>query len=408
VKSTFVFRLAIALLSADPLSSAAGTFAQDVAFLQAHTPLIVLSDHSGVSRVAVAPAWQARVMTSTAQGDSGSSFGWINRELIASGKLQPHINVFGGEDRFWLGPEGGQFGIYFPRGAKFDLEHWQVPPALDTRPFKVSSIRGDRALFHAEFTLANWSGAKFAIAVQREVRVLESRESWSVLGVPRSDKLALVAYQSVNRLTNAGKKRWSKDTGLLSIWILGMFNPSPSATVVVPLNARCDRAGVRSDYFGELPPARLKITDHAVFFSGDGRFRSKIGIKPRCGMGRLGSYDADQHVLTLVLFDQPEEPTDYVNSLWMIQDDPCGGDAINSYNDGPPAPGAKPLGPFYELESSSPAATLAPGASVTHTRKTLHVTGPEVELDALIRAVLGVSLAEVEAFRADQISRDRG
>jgi hypothetical protein len=36
-------------------------------------------------------------------------FGWINRKLIASRKIQPHINVFGGEDRFWIGPEGGQF-----------------------------------------------------------------------------------------------------------------------------------------------------------------------------------------------------------------------------------------------------------------------------------------------------------
>jgi hypothetical protein len=27
----------------------------------------------------------------------------------------PHINVFGGEDRFWLGPEGGQFSIFFAK-----------------------------------------------------------------------------------------------------------------------------------------------------------------------------------------------------------------------------------------------------------------------------------------------------
>jgi len=33
-------------------------------------------------------------------------YGWINRELVASGKRQKHINAFGGEDRFWLaGPE---------------------------------------------------------------------------------------------------------------------------------------------------------------------------------------------------------------------------------------------------------------------------------------------------------------
>src|SRR6185369_7377788 len=80
----------------------AATFAQDVEFLRQHTDLVVLSDRSGAAQVAVAPAWQGRVMTTTARGAKGASFGWVNRELIASGKLQPHINVFGGEDRFWL------------------------------------------------------------------------------------------------------------------------------------------------------------------------------------------------------------------------------------------------------------------------------------------------------------------
>ena len=99
----------------------AATFAQDVEFLRQHTDLVVLSDKSGAAQVAVAPAWQGRVMTTTARGPKGASFGWVNRELIASRKLQPHINVFGGEDRFWLGPEGGQFSIFFAKGSPFEV-----------------------------------------------------------------------------------------------------------------------------------------------------------------------------------------------------------------------------------------------------------------------------------------------
>ena len=66
------------------------------------------------------------MMTSTATGNSGYGFGWLNHKLIeqgvlppaeAKGKLEEHIYVFGGEERFWLGPEGGQFGIFFPKGA---------------------------------------------------------------------------------------------------------------------------------------------------------------------------------------------------------------------------------------------------------------------------------------------------
>jgi hypothetical protein len=89
--------------------------------------------------------------------------------------------------------------------------------------------------------------------------------------------------------------------------------------------------------------------------------------------------------------------TDYVNSLWKLQDNPFSGDAENSYNDGPPTPGAKPMGPFYELESSSPAAALAPGESLTHTHRTIHLTGPEPELDAIAKATLGVSLEDIKA-----------
>ncbi len=92
--------------------------------------------------------------------------------------------------------------------------------------------------------------------------------------------------------------------------------------------------------------------------------------------------------------------TDYVNSQWKLQDHRYAGDVSNSYNDGPPAPGAKPLGPFYEMESSSPAAILRPGQSLTHIHRTIHLTGAEKELDAVAHETLGVSLTEIaEAFK---------
>jgi YhcH/YjgK/YiaL family protein len=379
-------------------------FADDVAFLKAYTDVVVLSDAGGSGRVAVVPAWQGRIMTSSAGGDAGASFGWINRELVASRTIQPHINVFGGEDRFWLGPEGGQFSIFFAKGAKFELADWQTPAPIDTLPFRlVSSTRGS-ARFTSRFPLTNYSGARFDVAVEREVRVLEPAAAWAALGIAPSAGVALVAHESDNRITNAGTTPWTKATGLLSIWILGMFNPSPATTIVVPIRPGPDSSlgpNVTSDYFGAVPPDRLSVRDDVILFSGDGRYRSKIGIGPRRSKGVLGSYDADNKVLTIVQFTQPAGVTDYVNSLWKIQDDPYAGYAANSYNDGPPAPGAKPLGPFYELESSSPAAALAPGASLAHVHRTIHLTGPEAALDAIARPVLGVALADIKtAWRA--------
>lgn len=82
--------------------------------------------------------------------------------------------------------------------------------------------------------------------------------------------------------------------------------------------------------------------------------------------------------------------------MWRIQEDPYGGDVVNSYNDGPASPGAKPLGPFYELESSSPAAALAPGHSLSHSHTTIHFQGSEQGLDALARRALGVSIEEIK------------
>jgi hypothetical protein len=111
----------------------------------------------------------------------------------------------------------------------------------------------------------------------------------------------------------------------------------------------------------------------------------------------LGAYDADNKVLTIVQFDQPADVTDYVNSLWELQDKPFGGDVANSYNDGPVGPGQPPLGPFFEMESSSPAASLAPGESLAHLHRTIHLTGSNKALDPVARAVLGVSLADIKS-----------
>lgn len=381
----------------------AATFSDDTAFLKAHTEVIILSDRTGSAKVAVAPAWQGRVMTSSSEGDTGRSYGWINRELIASGKILPQINVFGGEDRFWMGPEGGQFSIFFNRGAKFEFANWFTPAVFDTRPFKVISKSSDRAVFGARFTLTNYSGTDFEIEVRRVVELLDAAATWRELGLSSVKDVSLVAFATDNKVTNVGKNAWKKETGLLSVWILGQFTPSPSATIVVPIKSGPEsELGVKvtSDYFGSIPAERLVVRDDAVLFAADGKYRSKIGIGPKRSRALLGSYDGDNKVLTIVQFTQPADVTDYVNSLWKLQDNPFGGDALNAYNDGPATPGAKPLGPFYELESSSPAAALAPGDSLSHVHRTIHLSGPRPALDGVARATLGVSLDEIEgAFK---------
>ena len=213
----------------------AANFGEDITFLKKYTDLIVLSDSNGEGKVALAPAWQGRVMTSTADGDAGLSFGWINRELIASKKIQPHINVFGGEDRFWMGPEGGQFSIFFAKGAKFELADWQTPAVIDTVPFEVVGKSRSGAVFTAKFPLDQLLRHEVRRGRGARSALLDSDAAWERLGVQPPRGVRLVAYESDNQITNAGQEAWKKETGLLSIWILGMFNPSPSTTIVVPI-----------------------------------------------------------------------------------------------------------------------------------------------------------------------------
>lgn len=380
-------------------SAMAANYADDMAFLQKYTEVITLADPSGSAKVAVIPAWQGRVMTSTATGDAGMSFGWINRDLISQRTLQLHMNAFGGEDRFWMGPEGGQFSIFFAKDVPFNLEHWFTPAPIDTESFKVVQKSQDKASFQRQFALTNYSGTVFDVQVDREVRLLTTKDAWKKLGVRAGSGVNLVAYESANKITNVGKTPWKKETGLLSIWILGMFNPSPTTTIVVPIKSGPEsKLGkpVTSDYFGTIPPERLVVKDSALFFSADGKFRSKIGIAPKRCVPVAGSYDAANKVLTIVQFTFKSGVTEYVNSLWKLQDNPYGGDVLNSYNDGPPAPGVKPMGPFYELESSSRAAALAPSKSLEHVHRTIHLSGAEQELGAVAKAVLGVTLEEIK------------
>ncbi len=386
-----------------------GPFADDVAFMKQHTPIVVLKD--GDAAVAVAPDYQGRVMTSTFDRKAGPSFGWINRPVIekgimseeeAKGKLEAHIYIFGGEERFWLGPEGGQYALYFKPGAKFEFSDWKTPAVIDTEAFKVVSKTKDSATFKHSTELINYSGTKFNVGIERSVKLLDKEDAAAMLGVELGEGLRMVGYETDNRITNTGSDAWKPETGLLSIWMLGMYNPSPETTVVIPFKKGGEKElgpRVNDTYFGAIPEEYLKVERQKLFFRGDGTRRGKIGISPLRSKGIAGSYDAAGQVLNIVTYNVQDAPNGFVNSMWELQEEPYAGDVINSYNDGSPEPGVAPLGPFYELETSSPAAALKPGETMKHIQRTFHIQGSEAELDPLARKLLGAKLKVIkEAF----------
>ena len=374
-----------------------GTFGYDLQFLKKyHKDLVLLGDESDTgAQIIILPSYQGRVMTSTAEGNGGMSFGWINYELIDSNREEEHFHAFGGEERFWLGPEGGQFSIYFKKGDPFNFEHWYVPKAIDTEPFILVSASKTEANFQREISLKNYAGFEFNLRVTRNIRLLSKIEIPLLLGVPIPENLQIVGFESNNSITNTGNTPWTKETGLLSIWILSMFNAGDKTTIAVPYKQgnEADLGKiVTDDYFGKVPVDRLKIKNGFIFLNADANYRSKIGISPKRALPILASFDRVNEVLTIAQFSLPEYPADYVNSLWEMQENPFDGDVVNAYNDG--SIDGKQMGKFYELESSSPAATLNIGESVHHSHRTIHLKGNIKDLDEITQTLLGIHLSE--------------
>jgi hypothetical protein len=360
-----------------PMSGGGSSFAADVAFLRAHGDVVVLESPRG-GKVAVSPTYQGRVMTS-AFSAGAPSLGWIHRAFIESGKTGTQFDNYGGEDRFWLGPEGGQLALYFPPGKPFDFASWQTPHQLQEGAWAVASCSSTQITLTRRLAVTNYAGTVFDVSVERTIRLVEP-------DTPALIHATMVAYESRTTITNVGATAWSRASGMPSIWILAMFAPADDAKIVIPFRRDAKGAVVNDAYFGKIAADRLRVDEDrsCVVLVADGKSRGKLGLAPARSTGVLASYAPSTRTLTIVRTAPPDSSKPYVDNLWEKRADPYEGDAVNAYNDGPTEPGKASLGGFYELETSSPAAELAPGASLTHTHSTLHVL-----VDDAVRATAG-------------------
>ena len=118
-----------------------GTYGSDLDFLKSNRLNVVeLVSADGMARVSLVPEFQGRVMTSAASGLQGQSFGWISRKAIAAGFANPQFNPFGGEERFWLGPEGGPFSWFFRPGEEQVFANWDVPAVIDSEADRIFGL----------------------------------------------------------------------------------------------------------------------------------------------------------------------------------------------------------------------------------------------------------------------------
>ena len=395
MRPSFPLKMLLFAAMAETLSckTTQGTFGYDKGFILAYdTNAIVLAE--GTAQVLVSPQYQGKVFTSSASGDTGRSFGWIHYKAF-DGPPDPHMNAYGGENRFWLGPEGGPYSLFFAPGDSMTFAHWKTPAPFDSEPWTVGEKGADSVVLHKEMHLRNYRGSTLDLRVDRTIRVLAAQEIDSVLGIELAPSAQAVGYSTLQTLTNTGRTAWDEHTGMPCMWLLDMFPPSDKTVIVVPYLP--DSTGAKpatTDYFGEIPPDRLKIDSHTLFYRADGKSRGKLGIHPSRARNCLGAYDPVHQVLTIVSFSL-DTAGRYLNQEWRTDKPVFSGDAVNAYNDGPLADGSQ-MGPFYELESVSPAAELAPGGTQSHEHSVFHFTGPEVQLDAICKRVLGVSIGDVK------------
>lgn len=381
--------------SCTTVPSTKGSFGFDLEFLKkSESEILVLEDEKGGAKVIISPALQGRVMTSTADGDKGISFGWLNYDLLASRKISKHMTAYGGEERFWLGPEGGQFSVYFKQGKDFSFENWQVPKELDSSPFELQSATKTEAKFVQNMHFQNYLGNDLNLRVNRDIRLLTPANIQTLIGINPSADLKMVGFETTNSITNTGEKPWNETHGMLSIWILSMLNATEKTVVVAPFKTDGEGPIVTDDYFGKVPSNRLRNENGVIFFKADAKYRSKIGISPARALPFIGSYDAEKQVLTVAQFDLPSNKLPYLNGKWELQDNPLQGDAVNAYNDG--MNNGTQLGQFYEIESSSPAAALEPGKSLTHHHRTIHFMGDKNALDKISLHVFGIRVDQIK------------
>jgi len=345
----------------------------------------------------IAPDLSGRIMAVSMDGENGDNFGFVKPEAVRNRGADPQFNAYGGALRWWAGPEGGQYGVAFPPGAKnFGLDSWYISEEYNGKPFVVSYPQqgvGTSTLMGSEFRVENASGTQFHIGVTWRVSLLEDplerRHGRSRAGAKNrgEDELKHFGYLSETSFENLSSEPMRKETGLLSIWMLGMYVAGPRTYVIAPFERTGTGKIVTDTYFSSdgIRSDRLivKIREGYLAFRADARERSKIGLSRSRAATTVGSVDLSANLLTVWRFPVRRRMP-YVNSLWEQQKRPYAGDVTNSYNDG----GA--FGDFYELETSSHALALGPRERFCFPLEIHHYQGAREPLLRAADKALGV------------------
>ena len=366
------------------------TFGEDLEVINSVTSPVILKD--GERQIVVSSKFQGRIFTSTSQGLGGTSYGWFNKNILLSDSVFVNRSKIGGEGRIWFGPDQGPNTIFFKINEKTGEKLHAAPKDLDTLPFNILAQSSESVTLGSRLQIKNLQGFHFNIEVERKIELLKENYVSNFLSNSFSNKLSYVAYKTDTKMTNIGKENWSKESGLISLWDLGCYHPTPKTTVIIPLKGNPENATV---YFTEIDSTRIVIRDNFLFYKADANYLNKIGTLPENTLPYFGSYSPELNSLTIVKFSFNSLDKEYVNAHPVHVKNQYTGDVINVFNDGKWGE-VGPFGPFYELETSSPAKELKVGESLSHFQEVYHFNASKKELNKITEQILGISLLQVE------------
>jgi len=296
----------------------------------------------GKSRVLVS-SYQSQIITSSANGDDGYSYGWLDPKVIQKNKAEKTTFFYGGEDRFWLNPLGSKYSLFYGQN-KIIQKNWKVPDLFLKEIFTKIDETSNSVTFKKEnTTIVNNKGGD-----------------------------------------------WSEEKGLITPWTIGMFKGTSTSIGIFPYHNKLSSLKL-STYFFSPTENRHTISNEAVYFKTDGAKRSKIGLKAGHCRPIIGNYDYQHNRLTIIQY------TFVPNRNFLSSDEeslaiPYEGDVVNSYNN------AKSDGKstFFELETTAPGTILKKNEAINHTHRTFHFEGDQKALNVISKSVLGCDLSKLE------------
>lgn len=371
-------------------------FGMDLDFLEKNADCIVIGESD--SFVAISPSLQGRVMTSTLGGDEGYSLGWINRTLISEEGDEANMAPLGGEDRLWVGPEGTECSLFFKSGQLFVSENWRAPAAISKEKWTLVSSSKYQAKLEKSAQFTNMKGRKFDVLLNREISFIKKADASKILGYEIPDSVKMVAFQSVNRITNKGDKAWDANSGYLNLSVMSCFHANKSTYAFIPYRqGTAEKLGdiIVDTYNETVGTDRLSIAPDFVRMRVDANKIGEITMNPKRTKGIMGSYDSERNILTIVTFVLPANAKKYMPANLRRTNDLFDGDALSVFNSGPAHQGAFNALKFFETATYSPAMALAPQKSQLHLQRTFHFQGSEYDLGNISEHLLGVTIKQL-------------